>query len=142
MQLSDSICTGLQLANFWQDIARDLEIGRVYLPLCDCRRFGYDEAMFARREYNEAFRRLMAAEVDQAEGLLRRGLPLVRMMPPELQLDVWLFICGGLAVLGAIRRQDYDVWSARPVVSKKEKLWLLAKCWWQLKRGDVPEHCT
>ena len=72
------ICTGLQLANFWQDVARDWDRGRIYLPLADCRRFGYDEAMFARRECNEAFRRLMAAEVDQAEGCSASGLPLVR----------------------------------------------------------------
>lgn len=139
VQWSDSICTGLQLANFWQDIARDWKIGRVYLPLTDCRRFGYDEGMFTRQEVNEPLRRLMAAEVDQAEGFLRRGLPLVRMVPPELQLSVSLFIHGGLAILGAIRRQGYDVWTARPEVSRKEKLQLLLRCWWQLKRGRPTE---
>ncbi|MGA2619238.1 MAG: squalene synthase HpnC [Thermoguttaceae bacterium] len=135
--LADCVCTGLQLANFCQDVARDWDRGRIYLPRTDCERFGYDEAMFARRERNEAFRRLMAAQVDQAEGFLRRGLPLVRMMPLELQLDVALFIHGGLAILAAVRRQDYDVWSARPQVSKMEKLQLLARCWWQLatKKG-------
>jgi squalene synthase HpnC len=132
-QLADSVCTGLQLANFWQDVGNDWDRGRIYLPLADCRRYGYEEAMFTRRECNEAFRRLMAAEVDQAEGFLRRGLPLVRIMPPELQLDIALFIRGGLAILDGIRRQEFDVWSARPLVSKKEKLQLLLSCWWQLK---------
>ncbi len=60
-RLSDSICTGLQLANFWQDVARDWDRGRIYLPQADCRRFGYDEGCFARRECNEAFRQLLAA---------------------------------------------------------------------------------
>ena len=69
-QLADSICTGLQLANFWQDVARDWDMGRVYLPAADRARFGYDDEMFARREVNDAFRRLMAAEVDLAEGHL------------------------------------------------------------------------
>ena len=140
--LADSICTGLQLANFWQDVARDWDRGRVYLPRGDCRRFGYEESGFDRRECNDAFRRLMAAEVDLAEGLLRSGLPLVRMMPLDLQLDVALFVHGGLAILDAIRRQDYDVWKARPVVSKKLKLRMLAICWWQLKRGIVPERIS
>ena len=45
-RLSDSICTGLQLANFCQDVARDWDRGRIYLPQADCRRFGYDEAVF------------------------------------------------------------------------------------------------
>jgi squalene synthase HpnC len=135
--LADSVCTGLQLANFWQDVANDWDRGRIYLPLADCRRFGYDEGMFARRECNEAFRRLMAAEVDQAEGYLRRGVPLVRIMPPELQLDIALFIRGGLAILNAIRRQEFDVWSARPVITKKEKLKLVLSCWWQLKTKSL-----
>ena len=141
-QLADSISTGLQLANFWQDVARDWELGRVYLPAADLARFGYDDEMFARREVNDAFRRLMAAEVDLAEGHLRRGLPLVRWMPPELQLDVALFIHGGLAILRAIRQQNYDVWTSRPTISKKTKLWLLWKCWWELKRGRVPEDIS
>ena len=67
VRLADSICTGLQLANFWQDVARDWDRGRIYLPQADCRRFGYDESDFARRQCNGAFRRLLAAQVDQAE---------------------------------------------------------------------------
>ena len=88
-------------------------------------------------ECNDPFRRLMAAEVDQAEGCLRRGLPLVPLVPTELQLDVALFVHGGLAILEAIRRQNYDVWTARPTVSKWEKLRLLARCWWRLQRGTL-----
>lgn len=136
-RLADSICTGLQLANFWQDVARDWQRGRVYLPQVDCRRFGYHEEDFARGECNQAFRRLLAAQVEQAEGWLRRGLPLVGLMPPELQLDVGLFIHGGLAILDAIRRQDYGVWSRRPVVSKMKKLRILADCWWRIQRGPL-----
>jgi squalene synthase HpnC len=139
VRLADSICTGLQLANFCQDVAADFDRGRIYLPLADCRRFAYDEAMFAARQCNEPFRRLLSAEVDQAEGFLRRGLPLVPLMPPELQLDVALFVHGGLAIVEAIRRQNLDVWAARPKVSKAEKVRLLASCWWRLLRGTLLE---
>ncbi len=134
-RLADSICTGPQLANFWQDVAGDWDQGRIYLPQVDCRRFGYGEEDFARRQCTQAFRRLLAAQVEKAEGCLRRGLPLVGLMPPELQLDVALFINGGLAILEAIRRQDYDVWTRRPVVSKMKKLQILGGCWWRLQRG-------
>src|SRR5262245_20478608 len=58
-RLSDSICTGLQLANFLQDVARDYQNGRIYLPQDSCRAAGYDEAMFARGEFNPQFRKLM-----------------------------------------------------------------------------------
>lgn len=139
-QLSDSVCTGLQLANFWQDVAEDWDRGRIYLPEARRRRFGYEESMFAGREYNEGFRRLMAAEVSEAEGWLLRGLPLVELVPDWMQLQVALYVHGGLAILDAIRRQNYDVWSRRPVVSKLEKLRLVAWCWWAVRRGTLMEE--
>jgi squalene synthase HpnC len=137
VRLADSICTGLQLANFWQDVAEDWDRGRIYLPQARCRRHGYDESMFARRQCNEAFRRLLAAEVSEAEGWLRRGRPLIGMVPRWMRLEVALFIQGGLAILEQIGRQDYDVWSSRPVVSKLDKLRLAARCWWRLRRGTL-----
>jgi squalene synthase HpnC len=134
-RLSDSVCTGLQLANFCQDVARDWDRGRIYLPQTDCRRHGCTEETFAKREPTEAFRRLLAAHVAQAEGYLRAGLPLVKSVPQELQLDIALFIDGGLAILQAIRRQGCDVWTKRPALTKMQKFKLLTRCWWRLKRG-------
>lgn len=132
--LSDSICTGLQLANFWQDVTRDYDMGRIYLPLADCRAASYDEAMFERREFNGAFRGLLAEQVNRAETMLLAGEPLIRLVPRHLQLDVALFIRGGLAVLDQIRRQDFDVWRRRPVVGKLTKLRLFGSAWWQVRR--------
>jgi squalene synthase HpnC len=137
--LADSICTGLQLTNFCQDVARDWDRGRIYLPLAVCRQFGYEETMFAQRTCNAAFRRLLAAEVDRAEVWLRGGLPLVTQVPADLRLAVALFIQGGLATLEAIRRQGYDVWTRRPTLSKFDKLRLLAGCWWRLRFRDSNE---
>jgi len=135
VRLSDSICTGLQLANFWQDVARDWDCGRIYLPQADCRRFGYDEACFARRECNEAFRQLLAVQVADAEDRLRAGSPLAAQMPNGLRVPVALFAAGGLATLEAIRRQRFDVWTHRPTVSRSDKLRLLIGCWWRLHFG-------
>ncbi len=72
-KLSDAICTGLQLANFWQDVARDYERGRIYLPQESCRGVGYTEAMFARGEFNPQFRQLMIGEVERAAALFDVG---------------------------------------------------------------------
>jgi squalene synthase HpnC len=135
VRMSDSICTGLQLANFWQDVAGDWDRGRIYLPQSLCRRFGYDEACFARRECNDAFRVLLSACVGQAEGWLRAGLPLAAQMPKGLRLPVALFAAGGLATLDAIRRQQFDVWTRRPTVSGSKKLQLLIGCWCRLLFG-------
>jgi squalene synthase HpnC len=123
--LADSICTGLQLANFWQDVARDYQRGRIYLPQDACRAARYDEAMFARREFNPQFRQLLSGEVARAESFFDAGQPLVALVPPALRIDVQLFLDGGRSILSAIRKIDYNVWRTRPTVSKWKKLTLL-----------------
>jgi squalene synthase HpnC len=140
VRLSDSICTGLQLANFCQDVASDWDRSRIYFPRVACRRFGYDEAAFARRECNDAFRQLLAVEVDRAAGWLREGAPLARKMPDGLRLPVALFVAGGQAILEAIRRRQFDVWTRRPTVSRTEKLRLFFRCWWTLQFGRDGEE--
>jgi squalene synthase HpnC len=134
-ELSDDVCTGLQLANFCQDVARDWAKGRVYLPQMTLERAGYTEAMFAGSEFNAAFRRAMREEVDRAERYLRAGEPLAESMPRELRLDVTLITAGGLAVLRAIRDLDYNVWLKRPVISRAKQLALFARCWWRSARS-------
>lgn len=135
---SDSICTGLQLANFWQDVARDLDIGRIYLPSEDCRRFGYSSDELRRRVTNDAFLELMRFEVERARRYLKEGLPLVTELPGRLQMDIELFACGGLKILDNIERIGYRVWETRPVVKKHEFLGLLVGCVWRaIKRRVV-----
>ncbi len=76
--------------------------------------------------FNEPFRQALRREVDRAEAALRAGQPLVDMVPPELRLDVALFVAGGLSVLEAIRGVGYNVWRTRPTISKLWKVRLLA----------------
>lgn len=130
---SDSICTGLQLANFCQDVARDWDAGRVYLPLQACRRAGYTEAMFRRREFNSEFAALATEQVEIAARHLEQGRPLLDEVPAWLRVDLALFLEGGLAILRQIRRQGYDVWRSRPRVGRYEKARLLARCWWRYR---------
>jgi len=130
-RLSDFICTGLQLANFWQDVARDLGIGRVYLPKEDMDRFRYSDADLHGRVYSAAFIELMRFEVDRARDLFYRGFPLVEQMPVEVQPDIELFIRGGLGILRKVERRRYDVWSQRPVLAKWEKAALLLGTLWR-----------
>ncbi|MBI3406765.1 MAG: squalene synthase HpnC [Planctomycetes bacterium] len=125
-RLSDAICTALQLANFWQDVRRDFEIGRVYLPAEDRRQFGYSDADLEARRFTPAFRELMRFEVERARALFQQGMPLVAMMPPELRPDIELFARGGLAILDGITALDYNVMQERPVLSKWAKAGLLA----------------
>ncbi|NQV27398.1 MAG: squalene synthase HpnC [Rhodopirellula sp.] len=125
---SDSICTGLQLANFWQDLSRDLDINRIYLPGEDRDRFGITrEDLFARRT-TDGFLELMKFEVDRARELLVAGLPLVEVLPGPLQIDIELFARGGLCILDRIERIGYRVLETRPVVTKFDALRMLTSC--------------
>ena len=124
-RLADYTCTALQLANFWQDVARDFAMGRIYIPLEDMERFGYSEDELSRGTVTDEFRSLMAFEVERARDLFHRGLRLVDTLDGRLKLDVALFSLGGTKVLDAIERQGYDVLSRRPEVSKATKLRLM-----------------
>ena len=127
LRLSDATCTALQLANHWQDVARDYRLGRVYLPLDDLARFGVEEAQIPEKRCDANFRALMRFEVDRAESFFREGLPLIDMVARPLRVDLQLFTDGGRAVLRAIERQNYDVLHQRPTVSNPHKLWLLVR---------------
>jgi len=121
-RLSDATCSALQLANFWQDVRIDFEKDRVYLPQEDMRRFGVDDETIARGVATPEFRNLMRYEVDYARSLFAEGLRLIGRVNRELALDLDLFSRGGLEILRAIERRNYDVLSARPAISKKTKL--------------------
>jgi squalene synthase HpnC len=136
---SDSICTGLQLANFWQDVRRDFDIGRIYVPREDYERFGYHRCDFEARVTNRAFTELMRFEVERARGFLQDGLPLVDALPGWLQVDIDLFARGGLRILERIEQIGYRVWETRPKVTKFDVLRLfcasLARSWRRKGRG-------
>ncbi len=121
-RLSDATCTALQLANFWQDVRVDYGKGRVYLPQDDMHRFGVTDETIAAGVATPQFRALLRYEVDYARRLFEQGLPLIGRVNRELALDLDLFSRGGLEILRAIERRDYDVLSARPAISKRTKL--------------------
>ena len=136
-QLADQICTGLQLANFWQDIAIDAAKGRVYVPLEDLARFGCSADDVKTGVCSPAVRELMRFEVDRARGMLTRGLELAAHVDRRLAREVCLFAWGGLAILRAIEAVDYDVFTRRPTLSKRAKAEIdLARA------GDAPDSST
>ena len=136
-KLADATCTALQLANFWQDVARDYLKGRIYLPLEDMARFGYTEEELAQGVVTPEFRQLLAFEVERAMDLFQQGAPLASTLDGVARLDVALFTRGGVAVLEAIRKQRYDVLTARPSLSRARKAGLFLSTWlgWRLGLG-------
>jgi squalene synthase HpnC len=126
-RLSDATCTALQLANFWQDVREDWQRGRVYIPGEDMQRFNVDEQGIASGVINDSFRKLVREEVSWARELFAEGMPLIGMVDRELALDLDLFSRGGLEILSAIEKQQYDVLRARPAISKSRKASLLLR---------------
>ncbi len=122
--LSDATCTALQLTNFWQDVARDCAIGRIYLPREDMAQFGVTEGDIAGGGGTPAFRKLIRFQVNRTREYFRRGAPLINCVGGKLRVDLRLFTLGGLAVLDEIKARRYDVLSERPTVSKSRKVWL------------------
>ena len=132
-RLSDQVCSGLQLANFWQDVAIDLEKGRVYLPRQDMTRFGVSVEDLRLHNTNSNFAALMRHEVARARELLVSGGPLAAMVDKRLSRDIRMFVGGGLAILRAIERADYDVFRHRPSLGKLDYL----RLGWQALRGRL-----
>jgi squalene synthase HpnC len=125
-RLSDATCTGLQLANFWQDVTVDQLKDRVYLPLDLLDRHCYMvEELFA-HQCDERFRAIMREACDRAREFFLAGMPLASMVGKRLSVDLELFSRGGLCILDKIARQNYDVLSRRPSISKVERVRLLA----------------
>jgi len=117
--LSDSICTALQLAEHWQDVAEDLGNGRIYLPGEDLERYGCTEADLAAPTASPAVRELMIFETDRASRLLDEGAPLVGTLRGAARLAVAGYLAGGRAALAAIRAQRYDVLLRTPRPGKR-----------------------
>ena len=131
-ELSDATCTGLQLANFWQDVRRDLEKGRIYLPLEDLDRYDYTEADLEAGVVDERFRGLMSYQVDRTRKLFDEGLGLCGMVDTRAGLDIELFNRCGSALLDRIEERRFDVLTRRPTLSSARKAGLLLK--YALKR--------
>jgi squalene synthase HpnC len=116
VRASDAICTGLQLANFWQDVALDWAKGRVYVPQKDLARYDVTERRIAAGRADGRWAALMQFECARARALLDAGRPLLPALPLRLRLEIAAVIAGGQRVLARIDRVRGDVFTQRPVL--------------------------
>jgi squalene synthase HpnC len=125
--LSDATCTALQLANFWQDVDRDLEKNRIYIPLDLLRANGLGaDDLFARR-FDERYTRVMKELIARTRVLFAQGAPLAGRLSADLRVDIELFSRGGLAVLDGIEDIGYDTLHRRPAIGRATQMKLLAR---------------
>ena len=126
-RLSDATCTALQLANFWQDVSRDLDIGRIYIPLDRAAAHGLSEADIVGRKFDKRYVALMEELIDYTRKLFYKGMPLAKRVEGKLSVDLEMFSRGGLAVLDAIEAMGYDTLHRRPEMSKVKQVRLLGR---------------
>jgi squalene synthase HpnC len=126
-RLSDATCTALQLANFWQDVSRDLDIGRIYIPLDVAAANGISESEIVARRFDDRYVGMMKDLIGRTRVLFTEGQPLSKMVDGRLSVDLEMFTRGGLAVLDAIEAMGYDTLNKRPSVSKLKQASLLGR---------------
>jgi squalene synthase HpnC len=123
LQMSDAICSALQVINFLQDVAIDWQKARVYLPQEDLQRFGVSEAQIAHCRVDAHWQALMQYQVDRARALMLSGAPLARRVTGRLGWELRLIVLGGLRILEKIEASGHDVFHRRPKLGKAD--WLL-----------------
>jgi squalene synthase HpnC/squalene synthase HpnD len=124
-RLSDFTCTALQLANFWQDVSRDLEKGRIYIPLDALAVHGLSETDIVERRFAERYAGLMKDLIARTRALFLAGKPLAQRVYGTLRIDIEMFSRGGLAVLDAIEASGYNTLQHRPAITKWKQFRLL-----------------
>jgi squalene synthase HpnC len=113
-ELSDAICTALQLTNFWQDVGLDHAKGRIYIPQSELQRFGLNADDIAARRTDARWTALMRALTAHAGAMLCSGAPLARMLGGRIGLELRLVIQGGQRILERIDAAGGDVFTHRP----------------------------
>lgn len=130
LQLSDQICTALQLINFWQDLSQDIPRGRFYLPTEDCARYCVSQDDLIALQQTENTTKLIAHQVSIVSATMLNGSPLVHRIPGRAGWELRLVVQGGLRILDKIKALDYAMLQNRPKLSKWDAPIILWRTLW------------
>lgn len=119
-RLSDAVCTALQLANFWQDVAVDLKKDRVYLPGDECEEYGVSQADLFAGQATANFKKLLKFQVERTREFFRMGHEIGLIVRGRLGAELRLTWLTGMRILDLIAANDYDVFTRRPVLHKSD----------------------
>ena len=134
-RLSDSICTALQLANFWQDVEVDLRKDRIYIPRCDMDRFGVTEEDLFGHRARSPFRQLLQFQVDRTREIFGEGRPLCDRLSGRLALEIRATWHGGMRILSKVEAVGHDVFGRRPAITTFDKLAILLRAIFWRRQG-------
>lgn len=138
LRQSDSICTALQLINFWQDVAIDFAKGRVYLPLDECARFGVDADAIGPNQVGENWQALMHFQFRRSHGLLAAGASLCSRLPGRLGFELKLVVQGGLRILAKLEMLRGNVFARRPALDPWDWCHVFARALVQKRDWGTP----
>lgn len=124
---SDSICTALQLTNFYQDVSVDWQKGRIYIPQIEMEKFGVSEKIFEEKQNNANFMSLLKFQIERARELFLEGRKLLPFLPGSLLVQIKMTILGGEKILDKIEGLEYNVLAQRPKLSKVDYLKIFGK---------------
>jgi hydroxysqualene synthase len=127
VRFADEISTALQLTNFWQDVAADAARDHIYIPAEDLHFFGVTEADIKTLKPTKAIRDLLRYQVARTRALYERGRPLLGKLGNDLKLELALIWLVGTTLLEKIEDADYDVFSQRPSIGRRDKARIMAK---------------
>jgi squalene synthase HpnC len=122
---SDAICSSLQLINFWQDVAIDYAMDRVYLPQDELARFGVTEQQIARADSSGNWPDLMLFQIERTTNLLQSGAPLGKILRGRIGLEMRMIIAGGSTILRKLEQSGGDVFRQRPILHPKDWLTMI-----------------
>jgi hydroxysqualene synthase len=132
-ELSDNVCTALQLTNFWQDVAVDFSCDRIYLPQEDMARFEYTLDDLRAGRCDERWRSLLSFEIARTRELFERGRSLPEEVQPKLRTQLRLTWLGGMSILSKIELVGYDIFHRRPSLSK----WDFLRLYFRARRAPL-----
>ena len=117
---SDAVCTALQLTNFWQDLERDWQRGRLYVPRDECERFGAREADLDARVWPAAWREALSEMAARTRRLFDEGRAVGDSLDGRLRYQLRLTWLGGVRILDRLDEIGFDVFTARPTLGKSD----------------------
>ena len=121
---SDSICTALQLINFYQDIQQDyIENNRIYIPENELKEFKVTEEHFKKSINDQQIQNLMQHQVKRATKIMLSGSQLGQQLPGLFGLEIRMICQGGLRI--SYKLQQIPNVFDRPRLTKQDKFVML-----------------
>ncbi len=119
----------MQLTNILRDVGEDAQRGRIYLPLADLAAFDYTEADLLNGVIDERWRALMSFQIQRARSYYDQAEQGIRYLIKDSRLPIWASLINYQGILGAIERNNYDVFNKRAFVPTFDKLLSLPIAW-------------